>query len=166
MGRRSLLGPLRHSRWDSAASAALGGPIVAGDDGLGPGEGRDQRAGHRAGAGVAHVPGRAVAAGLSDAGSPARPDNSPRTADLLTDEMVTEGYTAYWVGGQLRLAHRCRNVAAIANPTSALVSWHVRTHRCGTPESAWHVRGAPVWQRPRRDPTRPAHLAHRAQDRA
>lgn len=165
MGRRSLLGPLRHSRWDSAASAALGGPVVAGDDGLGPGEGRDQRAGDRAGAGVAHVPGRAVAAGLSDAGAPARPDNAPPVAGLLTAEMVASGYTAYWVGDQLRLAHRCRNVAGIANPTSALVSWHLRTHRCGTPESAWHVGGTPERQRVRRDPTRPAHLVRRPQDR-
>ncbi len=102
---------------------------------------------------------------MSDAGEPARPDAKPAAMDLLTPEAATKGFTAYWVGDQLRLAHHCRNVASIANPTSALVSWHVRTHRCGTPESAWHVRGGPP-QQPRRDPTRPAHLARRQEGQA
>ena len=90
MGRRSLLGPLDHSRRDSAAAAAAS-PVVAGDDGLGPGMGRDQRAGSRAGAGVAHLPGRPVAAGLSDAGAPARPATTPLAADVLTAEATANG---------------------------------------------------------------------------
>jgi hypothetical protein len=80
--------------------------------------------------------------------------------ELLNPEAVANGFTAYWVGDLLRLAHRCQNVASVADPTGALVSWHVRTHRCGTAQSAWHVRGEPP-QPPRRDPATPAHLAGR-----
>ena len=160
MGRRSLLGPLHHSRRDSAAAAALGGPVVAGDDGLSPGMGRDQRAGSRAGAGVAHLPGRPVAAGLSDAGAPARPATTPLAADVLTAEATANGFTAYWVGDQIRLAHHCHGVTGIDRATTALVSWYVQAHRCGPPGSAWHLRDAPS-PLPSRDPTRPAHLRGR-----
>jgi hypothetical protein len=159
MGRRSPTSPLRHSRWGSAAGeAALGSPVVAGD-GDRPAEG-NRRAGYRAGPGVAHVPDM-PAVGVSDAGEPARPDAKPVATDLLTPEAAASGFTAYWVGDQLRLAHHCRNVTTVAEPTSALVGWHVRTHRCGTPGSAWHVRGGPAELQPR-DPTRPAHLVPRS----
>lgn len=165
MGRRSLLSPLRHSRWNSAAAAALGGPVVAGDDGLTPTKGRDRRAGYGAGPGVARHP-DTPAVGATDVGEPARPDLKPDPADLLTPQAVANGYAAAWVGDQLRLSHHpCRNVVRINGPTSALVSWHIRTHRCGTPESVWHVRGEPA-QPPRRDPTTPAHLARRRGARA
>lgn len=85
--------------------------------------------------------------------------------DLLTSEAVANGFTAYWVGDQLRLAHDCRNVTTVLpEPTGALVGWRVRTHRCGTAGSAWHVR-RPAQPQPR-DPTRPAHLAPRPERRA
>jgi hypothetical protein len=119
----------------------------------------DHRAGYRAGAGVVQSRDE-PAVGASDAGEPARADATRLAIALLTPEAVANGFTAYWVGDQLRLAHHCRKVASIDSPSCALVSWHVRTHRCGTPESAWHVPGAPARQ-PRRDPTKPAHLAPR-----
>ena len=86
------------------------------------GWGGDQRAGSRAGAGVAHLPGRPVAAGLSDAGAPARPATTPLAADVLTAEATANGFTAYWVGDQIRLAHHCHGVTGIDRATTALVA--------------------------------------------
>jgi hypothetical protein len=157
MSRQSLLGPLRHERWGSAAAAALGGPVIAGDDDLRPGRGQDHRAGSRAGAGAAQLPGRAVATGLSDAGAPTRPETRPLAADLLTAESAASGFTAYWVGVQLRLMHDCHDVTGVDRATREMVGWHVRTHRCGPPGSAWHLRDAPSPLQGH-DPTRPAHM--------
>lgn len=161
MGSRSPVSPLRHSRWDSAAAAALGGPVVAGDDGHATGT--DRRAGYRAGPGVASPPGE-TPTGTSDAGAPARPAASVTTADLLTPQAVADGFMVEWVGDQLRLSHHCRNVARIEDPTTALVGWYMRTHRCGSADSSWHIGATP--QQRRRDPRTPAHLARSREGRA
>ncbi|HET6919400.1 MAG TPA: hypothetical protein VFI46_08050 [Jiangellaceae bacterium] len=161
MGRRSLASLLRRNRRDSAASAALGGPVGAGDEGRT--RGANRRAGNRAGPGVACLPG-STRAGRSDAGAPARPDTDEAAPDLLTPEATAAGFVLEWIGDRVCLSHHCGNTVQIDEPTRTRVRWYVRTHRCRPADSTWHI-GAPQQQQGRQAAAAMlGHLAHRQHD--